>query len=138
MKKFFLLCLALTLLASGCATTVEPTAIPVNPTAAPVAPQSQQATSTAPLPPTGQCQSKLLGRVVDANGQPAKGAIIDIKSGNFTGKTLSDDNGLYGFAGLCAGNYSFTVTLSGQPAKPVAGTAALDGANSNRMDLTVK
>ena len=79
-----------------------------------------------------------MGRVVDANGALAKGAVIDIKSGAFTAKTQSDDNGLYGFAGLCAGGYGFTVTLSGQPPKALALTSTVDGANTVRTDLAVK
>lgn len=131
------------LLATGCVTTIEPTAVPVTPnfTAVPintnptVVPQAQ---ATAAPASQGQCQSKLLGKVVDAAGALAKGAVVQIKSGAFNAKTLSDDSGLYGFAGLCAGGYGFTVTLSGKAPKALATTATLDGANTSRTDLTVK
>lgn len=149
MKTKLCLLLLLVVLAAGCATTVEPTAIPVNPTAVPVVNPTAvpvvnpttapvQATNTPGLPPPSKCQSKLLGRVLDANATPAKGAVIEIKGGTFSGKTLSDDNGLYGFAGLCAGTYSFSVTLTGQQPKPVAATATVDGTNTVRADLNVK
>ncbi len=136
MKKVISVLLLLVVLAAGCSSTIEvPTAIPVNPTATV---QSASATATAQLPPPSKCQSKLLGKVQDANGALAKGATIEIKGGSFSGKTLSDDNGLYGFAGLCAGTYTFSVTLSGQAAKAVATTATLDGSNSVKTDLQVK
>lgn len=136
MNKNLSLVLILLLLATGCASTIEPTAIPVN--SSPVVAPQTLATSTAQLPPPSKCQSKLLGRVLDATGALAKGAVIEIKKGSFNAKTLSDDNGLYGFAGLCQGTYAFAVTLSGKPAKPLAAQATVDGANTANADLTVK
>jgi carboxypeptidase family protein len=136
MNRNLPLVLILLLLATGCVTTIEPTAIPVSPNPT-VAPQIQTA-NTPQLPPQGNCQSKLLGRVVDANGALAKGAVIEIKSGSFNAKALSDDNGLYGFAGLCAGGYGFTVTLPGKSPRALATTATLDGANTVKTDLAVK
>jgi Carboxypeptidase regulatory-like domain len=140
MNRFLPLILVLFLLATGCVTTIQPTTSPpstsppgINPTAVQV-----QSANTPQAPSQATCQSKLLGRVVDAKGALAKGAVIDIKSGSFTAKTLSDDNGLYGFAGLCAGGYGFTVTLSGQSPKALSATATLDGANTVRTDLAVK
>jgi hypothetical protein len=129
--------LLLLLLATGCVTTIEPTAALPSPNSNPTAIQVQTA-NTPQAPAQGKCQSKMLGRVVDANGALVKGAVIDIKSGSLTAKTLSDDNGLYGFAGLCAGGYSFTVTLSGKSPKTLAATATVDGANTVRTDLAVK
>ena len=136
MNRNLPLILILLLLATGCVTTIEPTAVPISPNLT-VAPQTQ-ATNIPQSPAQGNCQSKLLGRVVDANGALAKGAVIAIKNGSFNSKTLSDDNGLYGFAGLCAGAYGFTVTLAGQPAKALATSATVDGVNTVRADLTVK
>ncbi len=136
MKKFAYLLLVILILAVGCTATVEPTAEPVNPNVK-VSPPSQ-ATPTPPPASTSNCQSKLTGRVYDAKGALAKGAVIEIKSGSFTGKTLSDDNGLYGFAGLCAGTYNFTVQLAGQAAKPLSSTATVNGGDSAKVDLTVK
>jgi hypothetical protein len=136
MNKNLSLVLTLLLLATGCATAIEPTSVPASPNPA-VAPQTL-ATGTLQLPPPGNCQSKLLGRVLDANGALAKGAVIEIKNSSFNAKTLSDGNGLYGFAGLCEGTYGFTVTLTGQPPKKLAATATVDGANTAKADLTVK
>src|SRR2546426_3103495 len=125
MKPIHFSLLIIVLLATGCA-SVEPTAIPVNATIEPLSVASPAAAAT----PINKCQSQLLGRVLDANSAPVKGATVETRSGNFSAKTVSDDNGLYGFAGLCAGTYSFNVTLPGQRAKAVAATIALDGAKS--------
>ncbi len=136
MNKNLSLVLILLLLATGCATTIEGTPIPA-PSNPVVAPQTL-ATSAPQPPPPSKCQSKLLGRVLDATGALAKGAVIEIKKGSFNAKTLSDDNGLYGFAGLCEGTYGFAVTLSGKPPKTLAAQATVDGANTAKADLTVK
>jgi Carboxypeptidase regulatory-like domain len=135
MNRFLPLVLILSLLATGCVTTIQPTTSPPSPNATAVQVQSA---NTPQAPAQGKCQSKLLGHVVDANGALAKGAVIDIKSGSFTAKTLSDDNGLYGFAGLCAGEYGFTVTLSGKSPKALSATATVDGANTVQTDLAVE
>ncbi len=146
MKKIFSFLLVLLVLATGCATTIEPTAQPVisPPTAIPVNPNVQAAppSGNTPTPPppasTNKCQSKLTGRVYDAKGALAKGATIEIKSGNVTAKTLSDDNGLYGFAGLCAGTYAFVVQPPGQAAKTLATKATVNGGDSVKADLNLK
>jgi hypothetical protein len=128
--------LLLLLLVAGCVTTIEPTTVPSSPN--PNVNPQVQTTNVPQAGSQGKCQSKLLGRVVDANGVLAKGAVIEIKNSSFNAKTLTDDNGLYGFAGLCAGGYGFTVTLPGQSAKALATSAAVDGANTVKTDLAVK
>lgn len=127
----------LLLMATGCVTTIQPTAVPVSPNATTLAPQSQSTPNPQP-PAQGSCQSKLLGRLADANGGVIKGAVVQVNSGNFSAKTLSDDNGLFGFAGLCAGTYAFTVTVPGKSPKALAATSTLDGANTVRTDLTAQ
>ncbi len=143
--KNLVLSLIVLLVITGCASTIEPTPVPTSAGPAPVqlAPSQQvspvsQTAPTQPPPPPSKCQSKITGRVLDAKGNIAKGATVTVKSGSFTAKTLSDDNGLYGFAGLCGGTYSFTVQLSGQAAKAVAADASVDGNNSAKADLNVK
>jgi hypothetical protein len=135
MKLLLILILALTIFTTACASQFIAT--PASAPAATSAPQSQ-VTATPQLPPPSKCQSKVSGRVTDPSGQISQGATIEIKGTNFSSKTLSDDNGLYGFAGLCSGTYSFTVTLPGQSAKAVAATAKVDGANSAKVDLALK
>src|SRR5512140_1363092 len=133
--------LILGLLLAGCASTFEPTAIPVqsnpaatNPAVAPLA----VATPTVPLRPVGNCQSRLMGRVLDSSGKLIKGATIDLRGSAIKGtppRAVSDDNGLYGFAGLCAGSYTFAVTAPGKQAEALAVTISIDGANTGKADL---
>jgi hypothetical protein len=135
MKRAFYFIVILVALMVGCAIQTEPTAIPVNPT---VPPQPQIQTNATLPPPTNKCQSKLSGTVTDAGGKPIKGALVTIKSGSFTAPAPTDDNGRYGFAGLCAGRYTFGVQLPGQQPKAQSTAANLDGANSEKVDLNIK
>jgi carboxypeptidase family protein len=122
---------------TGCASALESTPSPEANPPQQVSPAAQGAATLLPPPPS-KCQSKITGRVVNAQDAPIKGATVQIKSGSFTAKTVSDDNGLYGFAGLCGGTFTFTVQPAGQPAKPVSATATVDGNNSAKVDLTFK
>ncbi len=143
MKKFLFVILLLALVVTGCATVdsnsnTPPTPVPVKAnTKQPAATTAQGEPTILPLAPS-KCQSKVTGRVVDAKGGLVKGATVGIKGGSFTAKTLSDENGLYGFAGLCAGSFSFTVQPPSQAAKTVAGNVTVDGNNSAKADLTYK
>ncbi len=146
MKKIFYISILAVLLLAGCASTIEPTAMPVqsnpqpastNPAVAPRAVTSQ----TVQAHPVGNCQSRILGRILDTSGKLIKGATIDLRGNAIKGtppRAVSDDNGLYGFAGLCAGSYSFTVTAPGKAAEALSTTVAVDGANTGKADLTVK
>lgn len=137
MNRTLPLVLVLLLLATGCVTTIQPTAIPVGPNVT-VAPQAQNTAANQQPAAPSSCQSKLLGRLADANGAVIKGAVVQVSSGKFNAKTLSDDNGLYGFAGLCAGTYAFAVTVPGKSPKALSTTSTLDGANTVRTDLTAQ
>lgn len=137
MNRTLPLVLILLLLATGCVTTIQPTAVPVNPNVT-IAPQAQDTAANPQPGAPNSCQSKLLGRLAGANGAIIKGAVIQVTSGKFNAKTLSDDNGLYGFAGLCGGTYTYTVTVPGKSPKALATTSTLDGANTVRTDLTVQ
>lgn len=61
--------------------------------------------------------------------------VVEIKAGSKTIKTVTDANGLYGFAGLCAGEYAMTITPPG--GKPIVNPnrVALDGSNPVKVDL---
>ncbi len=141
MNKLIPLLVALLALA-GCASVIEsPTAIPVNSsvpqaTAAGVNPQAQSAGTPAP----SGCQSRISGRVTDGSGALIKGAAVTLSGGALRtpSQTVTDDNGLYGFAGLCGGSYSFAVTLPGQAAKKLSTTATVDGTGPAKADLVVK
>ena len=50
-------------------------------------------------------------------------------------KTITDPGGLYGFAGLCAGEYVMTLTPAGAGAIKNPNRVKLDGAASVKVDL---
>lgn len=149
MKKLFLVLGLVLAVASGCAGVIEPTSIPVAPNAAPstnqnppaVLPQAAKSPTAGPLRAAGNCQSKIMGKVLDPNGSIVKGASVEIKGDAIKGaapQAVTDANGLYGFAGLCAGTYAFTVGAPGKAAQALNVTAKVDGANSGKVDLTLK
>ena len=146
MNKLIFLLIALLLLVTGCATTIDSTPAPnananPNATAMPIAPAAVAPSPTVVLRATGNCQSRISGRVLDPSGKPVKAATVQLRASVIKGtppRTVSDDNGLYGFAGLCAGSYGFTVAMPGKQAQPVTPTANVDGANATRLDLALK
>lgn len=128
--------LVLALLSVACDVFSSLAGEPPPPVEEPTAPAPSAAT---PLPlPVGACQSKLSGKVVNsANNQPTANVTIEIVSGAKTIKTTSDPNGLYGFAGLCAGEYTISVTPPGGKAQP-GPKITLDGSKAVRADLSFK
>ncbi len=94
--------------------------------------------TAAPPPPAGSCQARLWGKIVNASGQARPNSQVDIVSRNFKAKTVADANGLYGFAGLCAGDYSITVTPQGGQAQPMPNKVTLDGSKQVKVDLQTK
>ncbi len=113
-----------------------PSANPPAPTSAANPPAAGQAT----LPvPAGGCQSRLWGKVTNtANGQSPANVSIEVASSGKSYKTVTDPNGLYGFAGLCAGDYALSLTPPG--GKPIANPnpVKLDGTQPVKVDLNYK
>jgi hypothetical protein len=74
------------------------------------------------------------GYVIGASGQPVTGATVIIEGEGVSRRMFSDDNGHYGFGGLCAGTATLRAYLpGGQP----GGSAqlSLTGKESIRLDL---
>lgn len=90
------------------------------------------------LPAASQCQSRLFGRVLDPAGQPARSGSVDITNGQISASAVTDSNGLYGFAGLCAGTYNFTVTLQGRAPQALGDRIAVDGGNIVKFDIRTR
>jgi flagellar basal body-associated protein FliL len=90
--------------------------------------------------PAGACQTRLQGKITNsATGQATANVIVNIQSGSSKAETKTDNNGLYGFAGLCAGKYTLTITPPG--GKPIASPnpVSLDGSNTtSKVDLPFK
>jgi hypothetical protein len=77
------------------------------------------------------------GDVIDATGQQAKAASVHIKGAGWSNAMMTDDNGHYGFGGLCAGIVTLEAyLLGGQATQP--GQANLNGKDSVRLDLVVQ
>ena len=94
--------------------------------------------TSVPITPASKCQSRLIGRVTDANDRVIKDALVDIVSGSISARATSDENGQYGFAGLCAGAFRVSVTVPGQQTKSLADTVVVDGANMIKYDIPVR
>jgi hypothetical protein len=76
------------------------------------------------------------GYVLDASGQRAPGATVHIEGAGWSNAMMTDDNGHYGFGGLCAGTATLTAyLLSGQATQP--GQVSLNGKDSVRLDLRI-
>ena len=68
------------------------------------------------VPAAASAQGRVTGIVRDAEGKPIKGATISAQNLNFAASTLtstSDAKGRYGFLGLRAGTWTFTVSAPG-------------------------
>jgi hypothetical protein len=76
------------------------------------------------------------GYVFDAAGQRATGATVHIEGPGWSNAMMTDDNGHYGFGGLCAGTATLTAyLLSGETTQ--LGQASLNGKDSVRLDLRI-
>ncbi len=137
-----LLAVAVLLVACDLFSSPPPADLPPSnpPVSNPPAAGSPAASNPATLPaPVGACQSRLWGKVTNsANGQSPANVTVEITLGSQSFKTASDNNGLYGFAGLCAGQYAISVTPPGGKAVPIANKATLDGAQPVKLDLSYK
>jgi hypothetical protein len=109
---------------------------------APVALQTSPATSassfksTQPLVASGDCQSRYWGKVTGATPS-VKGLVVVLEGSNGTLKTELDPNGLFGFAGLCAGDYAVSLQVAGKD-MPMPNRVKLDGKNAIQQDLAYK
>jgi cytoskeletal protein RodZ len=84
--------------------------------------------------PDPDCQSLVEGYVIDAEGQHTPGATVIIDGADWTNRLMTDDNGHYGFGGLCAGPATLRATLpNGQVTQAFAVT--LQGKDTVHLDL---
>jgi hypothetical protein len=94
-----------------------------------------QVNATLPLP-ASTCQSRLGGKVSNsASVKPPENVAVEIAVGGKTLRAKTDKNGLYGFAGLCAGQYAVSITPPGGARKPDISKVSIDGANPAKLDL---
>jgi hypothetical protein len=72
---------------------------------------------------------------VSAGGAGEPNVTVEIKGEGWSAKTPSDANGLYGFAGLCAGKYTLTVVPPSGATAGESQTVTVDGSNAVKLDL---
>jgi hypothetical protein len=74
--------------------------------------------------------------VFNTAGQRARGATVTIKGDGWQRSIMTNDEGLYGFSGLCAGTATLQAFLVDGKASPLV-TVSLTGQNSLRADLSL-
>jgi hypothetical protein len=123
-----------TLAVAGCGPIATPSALPTS-----VAPTAAAPTAPTPAiqPPSGGCQSRIWGGV-SAGGAGEPNVAVEIKGEGWSAKTFSDANGLYGFAGLCAGKYTITVVPPSGATAGESQTVTVDGSNTVKLDLVFR
>jgi ABC-type oligopeptide transport system substrate-binding subunit len=138
MKKISLIVLLLIVasLVVACSSSESPGEQPQQPPAQ----QPTLPTQTTPPAPAGNCQSRLDGKVVNtATNQSPANVTVEIASASFKAKTFTDNNGLYGFFGLCAGEYTISITPPNSKTAQSGPKVTLDGTNKRvKFDLSYK
>lgn len=105
-------------------------------------PPPQPANTNTPRPgtepkPNPNCLSVVEGDVFDGAGQRATGATVHIQGAGWSNAMMSNDQGHYGFGGLCAGTVTLQAyLLNGQTSQTAQ--ANLNGKDSVRLDLRVQ
>jgi hypothetical protein len=89
------------------------------------------------LPPVSGCQARLWGKILDAKGQPIVKVTVLIH-GSKEAKTFTDPSGFYGFAGLCAGDYTLSVLQPDGSSQDFPDNIKLGGSQDLKRDLTLK
>jgi hypothetical protein len=119
--------------------TLKPPAATSTPQSGPSATPEPSNTPGAEAPggsaPSALCQSMVEGYVLDTNVQRVTGATVTIEGPGWSSRIMTDDNGRYGFAGLCAGTATLRAFLASGQAGPVA-VVTLSGNSSLRQDLS--
>jgi cytoskeletal protein RodZ len=121
--------------------TEEPTAEPTEEPAEEPGKQPVDRPSAKPKPPEdseapAHCQSALEGDVTDAAGRRVTGATVSITGDGVDRKILSDDNGHYGFGGLCSGTVSVSAAQPGGQMSPFV-NLDLDGKSTFYLNLSM-
>ena len=113
--------------ASATPTTEQPS--PAKPTSQPEAGEGELAETNG-----ANCESIIEGYVVDSAGQRARGATVMAEAEGWSGAMLTDDQGQFGFGGLCPGETTLQAFLTSGEAS-ASTTVRLTGDNSIEVDL---
>jgi hypothetical protein len=131
----FLFTLATLVVACDAQPSEQPTQQPQG--SAPSATTPSQPNNPASVPQS-VCRSRVWGKVTNATtGQAPANVTVEIAGGALNGKTITDANGLYGYDGLCAGDYTLTITPPN--GKPQPGPkVTTDGTKQVKVDMSFK
>lgn len=114
--------------------TTAPTA---KPTSVQPPPSPTTAEKTAPgSEPSPDCQSAVEGSVLGVSGEPVGGATVKIDGTGWSDGIMTDENGRYGFGGLCAGTAQLGAYLADGQASQTA-QVELNGRDRLQLDLHV-
>ncbi len=119
-------------------TAAPPTDTPVPPTNTPVPPVATGSPEPPSTPrPDPNCQSVVEGNVLDAAGKRVRGATVTIEGAGWSHAMLTDDDGHYGFGGLCPGTATLRAALPGGRVSPTT-MVDLDGKKHLYLDLSLQ
>ena len=90
-----------------------------------------------PDKPNPDCQSKLEGDVIAADGSKAVGATVKIEGEGLDRSMMTDDQGRFGFGGLCPGTVTLFASLPGGESV-YAAAIEVDGKNSYDVNLSAQ
>ena len=114
--------------ASATPTAEQP--VPAKPTSKPEEEESELTEGNG-----SNCESVIQGYVVDSAGQRARGATVMAEADGWSGAMLTDDQGQFGFGGLCPGETTVQAFLTSGEAS-ASTTVRLSGDNSIEVDLS--
>jgi hypothetical protein len=97
-------------------------------------PIARAAKASQPLVASGDCQSRFWGKVVAST---TKDTQVVVSADGKTLQTVPDSSNLFGFAGLCSGDYTVTVSIGGK-AQAMPNHVKLDGKNTVQQDVTYR
>ncbi|MBN1658086.1 MAG: carboxypeptidase regulatory-like domain-containing protein [Anaerolineae bacterium] len=88
----------------------------------------------SPPQPNPSCQSTVQGVVLGQAGQPVAGATVIIRGDGWSSSIQSDDQGRFGFGGLCAGSATLQAVL---PNGQSTGAVSVSLSGSNQLNVTL-
>jgi hypothetical protein len=115
------------------AASATPTSEKPNPAEATSTPEQNEGAPRASE--SNNCGSVIEGYVVDTTGQRARGATVMAEAEGWSGAMLTDDQGQFGFGGLCPGETTLQAFLASGEAS-ASTTVHLTGDNSVEVDLS--
>jgi hypothetical protein len=111
--------------------TASPTRTP-RPTDTSPQPKPEQTSRPDPV-----CQSLVEGTVTGDVGQGVAGATVSIQGPGWASSMMTDDNGRFGFGGLCAGSATLQGTLPNSQLTAAA-AVSLDGKSGVNIELSTQ